>query len=100
MTRDACFVFGWFVLLPGELSWFGRSMAWCAAFLANVPLTLRRPRPVRQGIGPTSMAWCAVVIAMVVAYHALACERRLNGRGPRRRSLARGVHTRSATTAG
>lgn len=30
----ACFVFGWFVLLPGEFSGFGRSMAWCAAFLA------------------------------------------------------------------
>ena len=32
----ACFVFGWFVLLPGGFSWFGRSLAWCAAFLANV----------------------------------------------------------------
>ncbi len=32
----ACFVFGWFLLLPGEFSWFGRSMAWCAPFLANV----------------------------------------------------------------
>jgi peptidoglycan/LPS O-acetylase OafA/YrhL len=30
-----CFAFGWYALLPGEFSWLGRSMAWCAGFLAN-----------------------------------------------------------------
>jgi peptidoglycan/LPS O-acetylase OafA/YrhL len=26
----------WFLLLPGELQWYGRSLAWCCSFLANV----------------------------------------------------------------
>jgi peptidoglycan/LPS O-acetylase OafA/YrhL len=30
-----CFAFGWYSLFPSELSWLGRSMAWCAGFLAN-----------------------------------------------------------------
>ena len=32
----ACFVFGWFTLLPGEFRWFGNSILWSAPFLANV----------------------------------------------------------------
>jgi peptidoglycan/LPS O-acetylase OafA/YrhL len=31
----ACTVCGWYVLLPGEFSWFGRTLLWCAPFLAN-----------------------------------------------------------------
>jgi peptidoglycan/LPS O-acetylase OafA/YrhL len=32
----ACGVFGWFALLPTEMQWLGRSIGWCAAFVANV----------------------------------------------------------------
>ena len=32
----ACALFGWFALLPREFAWLGRSIAWCAPFLANV----------------------------------------------------------------
>jgi len=32
----ACFAFGWFVLLPSEFHWLGRSILWCAPFLANL----------------------------------------------------------------
>ena len=31
----ACLAVGWFVLLPGEFAWLGRSLAWSAPFLAN-----------------------------------------------------------------
>src|SRR5262249_7798043 len=30
----ACALFGWYALLPGEFAWTGRSIAWCAPFLA------------------------------------------------------------------
>jgi peptidoglycan/LPS O-acetylase OafA/YrhL len=32
----ACCIFGWLVLLPNELRWLGRSISWCASFLANM----------------------------------------------------------------
>jgi peptidoglycan/LPS O-acetylase OafA/YrhL len=32
----ACCLFGWLALLPRELLWLGRSLSWCAPFLANV----------------------------------------------------------------
>ena len=32
----ACFALAWFALLPGEFRWFGRSLLWCAPFLANI----------------------------------------------------------------
>jgi peptidoglycan/LPS O-acetylase OafA/YrhL len=32
----ACLLFAWFVLLPSEFRWFGRSVTWSAPFLANV----------------------------------------------------------------
>jgi peptidoglycan/LPS O-acetylase OafA/YrhL len=31
-----CGLFGWFTLLPGELQALGKSIAWCASFLANM----------------------------------------------------------------
>jgi len=35
VVMTACGVLGWLLLLPGELSWLGRSMSWCASFVAN-----------------------------------------------------------------
>ena len=32
----ACCIFGWLTLLPSELQWLGRSVSWCASFLANM----------------------------------------------------------------
>ncbi len=32
----ACTLFGWFTLYSEQLQWLGRSIAWCASFLANV----------------------------------------------------------------
>jgi peptidoglycan/LPS O-acetylase OafA/YrhL len=32
----ACSIVGWFLLLPNELRWLGRSITWCALFLANI----------------------------------------------------------------
>ena len=32
----ACCIFGWLLLLPSELRSFGRSVKWCALFLANL----------------------------------------------------------------
>ena len=31
-----CCALAWLTLLPGEFRWFGRSLLWCAPFLANV----------------------------------------------------------------
>ncbi len=36
LVLATCAVFGWIVLLPTEFQWLGRSMSWCAAFLANI----------------------------------------------------------------
>jgi len=36
LVLAACGIFGWFALLPTELLWLGRSMSWCAPFLANI----------------------------------------------------------------
>jgi peptidoglycan/LPS O-acetylase OafA/YrhL len=35
-VMTTCCIVAWFLLLPGELQWFGRSLAWCASFLANI----------------------------------------------------------------
>lgn len=32
----ACSIVGWFLLLPNEWRWLGRSITWCALFLANI----------------------------------------------------------------
>jgi peptidoglycan/LPS O-acetylase OafA/YrhL len=36
VVMTTCCIGGWFLLLPGELQWFGRSLSRCAAFLANM----------------------------------------------------------------
>ncbi len=36
VVLTACLAVGWFTLLPGEFRWLGRSILWCAPFLANV----------------------------------------------------------------
>lgn len=36
VVMAACCVAAWYLLLPGELHWFGRSLWRCAAFLANM----------------------------------------------------------------
>jgi len=36
LVLATCAVFGWIVLLPTEFQWLGRSMSWCASFLANI----------------------------------------------------------------
>jgi peptidoglycan/LPS O-acetylase OafA/YrhL len=36
VVLTTCCIVGWFLLLPGELQWFGRSLSRCAAFLANM----------------------------------------------------------------
>ncbi|HUJ53935.1 MAG TPA: acyltransferase family protein [Steroidobacteraceae bacterium] len=36
LVLAGCFVCGWFVLLPDEFRWLGKSIAWCTPFLANV----------------------------------------------------------------
>ena len=36
VVMAACCLVGWLILLPGELEWFSRSLAWCALFLANI----------------------------------------------------------------
>jgi peptidoglycan/LPS O-acetylase OafA/YrhL len=35
VVMTACGVVGWLLLLPSELKWLGKSMKWCAPFLAN-----------------------------------------------------------------
>ena len=32
----SCSIVGWFLLLPNEWRWLGRSITWCALFLANI----------------------------------------------------------------
>ena len=36
VVMTTCCIVTWFLFLPGELQWFGRSLAWCASFLANM----------------------------------------------------------------
>lgn len=36
VVLTTCCIVGWLLLLPGELQWFGRSLSWCASFLANM----------------------------------------------------------------
>jgi peptidoglycan/LPS O-acetylase OafA/YrhL len=36
LVTAASTLVAWYLLLPGELQWFGRSLAWCSAFLANI----------------------------------------------------------------
>ena len=36
LVLSAVFAMGWFVLLPSEFRWLGRSILWCTPFLANV----------------------------------------------------------------
>jgi peptidoglycan/LPS O-acetylase OafA/YrhL len=31
-----CLLIGWFTLMPNEFRWFGKSITWCAPFLANI----------------------------------------------------------------
>jgi peptidoglycan/LPS O-acetylase OafA/YrhL len=38
VVMTACFIVGWLMLLPSELRWLGKSIAWCAPFLANLYL--------------------------------------------------------------
>ncbi len=36
VVLGACYALGWFVLLPGEFHWLGKSMSWSTPFLANL----------------------------------------------------------------
>jgi peptidoglycan/LPS O-acetylase OafA/YrhL len=36
VVMAVCCIFGWLLLLPSELQWLGKSISWCAPFLANV----------------------------------------------------------------
>lgn len=36
LVLASCLAVGWYTLLPGEFRWFGRSLLWCAPFLANL----------------------------------------------------------------
>ena len=36
VVLTACCIVSWYLLLPGELQWFGQSLSRCAAFLANI----------------------------------------------------------------
>ena len=36
VLMTACCIFGSLVLLPTELHWLGKSVGWCAPFLANI----------------------------------------------------------------
>lgn len=36
VVMAACCIAAWFLMLPTELQWFGKSVLWCAPFLANM----------------------------------------------------------------